>query len=336
MQLIENAYQYDADDVYVNLLGHIGVDALLKCEGFNFAGSIKIRTALSLIRGAEARGVLKRNSTVVESSSGNLGIALSIICASLGYHFICVVDPRCNSSTIKTMKALGAEVRVVSTPAARGGFLAARMNYVKEICDVGRGYVWLDQHNNSDNWRAHYELTGPSIVRDVPDADVVVIGAGTTGTLMGCVKYFSDVNFPARVLAVDSVGSVTFGGAEARRLIPGLGTGVKPGIFDRSLIQESVLVHELETIQMCKRLAISGYLFGGSTGTALAGALNWIEEDPDRKDLKFVILAPDFGANYVDTIYSDAWVEENFVDSQLEAACSLNRKVGFVAHDTND
>ena len=105
---------------------------------------------------------------------------------------------------------------------------------------------------------------------------MLFVGAGTTGTLMGCARYFREWHRPVRIVAVDSVGSVTFGGAPGRRMIPGLGTSVRPPLLDESFVDDVVRVEEADTIRACHRLARRGFLFGGSTGTVVSGAMGWL------------------------------------------------------------
>jgi N-(2-amino-2-carboxyethyl)-L-glutamate synthase len=138
---------------------------------------------------------------------------------------------------------------------------------------------------------------------------VLFVGAGTCGTLIGCANYFRDHDRSVRVVAVDAVGSVTFGAPPARRLIPGLGTSMRPPMLDESVVDEVVWVEEVDTVRACHRLARSGFLFGGSTGTVVSGATSWLDlYDPDGQ-LTAVTLAPDLGERYLDTLYQNHWIE---------------------------
>ena len=125
-----------------------GRSLFLKCEGFNFAGSIKLKAATEMVEAAERDGVLTPGSVLVESSSGNLGVALSMIAASKGYGFLCVTDSRCNLSTRRLMEAFGSQVHVITEPDPVGGFLGARINYVRALCASDDRYVWLNQYTN--------------------------------------------------------------------------------------------------------------------------------------------------------------------------------------------
>ena len=133
---------------------------------------------------------------------------------------------------------------------------------------------------------------------------------------MGSARYLREWPRPVHFVAVDSVGSVTFGSPAGRRMIPGLGTAVRPPQLDDSYVDEVVLVEEADTIRMCRRLAKHGFLFGGSTGTVVFAALNWLKQH-NANDLTAVAVAPDLGERYVDTIYNNEWVNDHFGNSLL-------------------
>jgi cysteine synthase A len=178
---------------------------------------------------------------------------------------------------------------------------------VRDLCGKS-GYIWLNQYSNPANAQAHYRTTGPEIAKMFPDVDVVFIGAGTTGTLMGSALYLREVRPEVTIVAIDAAGSVTFGGPAGRRMIPGLGTGVRPGLLDESRVDAVVLVPETDTIRACRRLARHGFLFGGSTGTVVSGAVSWLDENHPTGQLTTVAIAPDFGERYLDTVYNDEWL----------------------------
>ncbi|MFD7864532.1 2,3-diaminopropionate biosynthesis protein SbnA [Streptomyces sp. NPDC057682] len=319
MPIISAPQEFNEDDLYIDLRSVLGTSLFLKCEGFNFSGSIKLKPALAMVEAAERSGVLTPGSILVESSSGNLGVALSMIAASKGYRFLCVTDSRCNLSSRRLMEALGADVHIITEPDPEEGFLGARLDRVRALCAADPRHVWLNQYMNPDNWRAHYRWTAPPIARAFPGLDVLFVGAGTTGTLMGCARWFKERRPGVRVVAVDSVGSVTFGAPPGTRMIPGLGAGVRPAILDEAYIDEVVLVPEADTVRMCHRLAARGFLFGGSTGTVVAGASAWLEEhDAERLGTTAVTLSPDLGERYLDTVYQSNWVQDIYGNEALE------------------
>jgi N-(2-amino-2-carboxyethyl)-L-glutamate synthase len=314
--VVSTPYGYNEDQLYVNLHPVFGQRLFLKCEGFNFAGSIKLKAATEMVAAAERNGTLRPDSILVESSSGNLGVALSMIAASKGYRFLCVTDRRCNLTTRLMMEALGARVHVIDEPDPVSGFVGARIGYVRAACAADDRYVWLNQYSNPSNWVAHYHRTAPAIAQQFPKLDVLFVGAGTTGTLMGCARYFREWRRPVRVVAVDTVGSVTFGTAPGPRMIPGLGMSTTPPLLDKTYVDEVIHVEEVDTIRTCHRMARSGFLFGGSTGTVVSGATRWLSQH-DSGHLTAVAIGPDLGERYLDTIYQTNWLVDVYGEDVL-------------------
>ena len=328
MPVITRPYDYNVNDLYVDLSSLCSHQLYLKVEGLNFAGSIKLKAAARMIEAVERSGQLTRESTLVESSSGNLGIALSVIAASKGYRFICVTDSRCNGTTRQAMETLGTQVRVITEPDLDGGFLGARLDHVRRLCAQDSSYIWLNQYVNPNNWQAHYDNTAPAIAAEFPDLDVLFIGAGTTGTLMGCARYFHDAGRKVRIVAVDSIGSVTFGGPSSSRMIPGLGTSVRPQLLDMSYVDDVRHVAEADTVRCCHLLARKGFLFGGSTGTVVSGARQWLAEHAYGRQITTVAIAPDLGERYLDSIYQPNWVQDIYGDEVLASIDALDALAG--------
>ncbi|MEU6115244.1 2,3-diaminopropionate biosynthesis protein SbnA [Streptomyces sp. NPDC047117] len=318
MPVISAPGEFHVEDLYVDLRTTLDAPLYLKCEGFNFAGSIKLKAAASMIADAERRGALTADSVIVESSSGNLGVALSMIAADKGYRFLCVTDTRCNLVTRRLMEAMGTQVHIITEPDPETGFLGARLNHVRQLCASDDRHLWLNQHANPHNWMAHHRTTAPSIAAHFPELDVLFVGAGTTGTLMGCARYFKETERPVTVVAVDSVGSVTFGGPPGPRMIPGLGAGVRPPILDESYVDDVVHVPEAEAIRVAHRLATGGYLFGGSTGTVIAGAVGWLADHRPGEPVTAVAISPDLGERYLDTVYQSNWVGDLYGSHVLD------------------
>lgn len=319
MPVIRGPHQYVEDDVFLDLGPTFREGVYLKCEGLNFGGSIKLKVAAEMIDRAERAGVLNPESILVESSSGNLGVALSAVAANRGFGFVCVTDSRCNPTTTALMRALGATVHVVTEPHPTGGLVGARVALIQELLASDARYVWTNQYANPANWTAHYRRTAPAILRRFPDLDVLFVGAGTTGTLMGCARYLRDSGCGATVIAVDTHGSVSFGGPPGQRLIPGLGMGFPPPLLDRTYVDDVVFVDETETVRTCRALARRGFLMGGSTGTVLAGALRWLDDSP-RRVRTAVAISPDLGERYLHSVYDDEWVRAGYGPDALTDA----------------
>ncbi len=318
MPVISVPHAFNEEELYVDLQSVLEHPLFLKCEGFNFAGSIKLKAATEMVEAAEREGVLTPESVLLESSSGNLGEALSTLAASKCYRCQCVTDSRCNLATRRLMVALGSQVHIIAEPDPVGGFLAARLDYVRALCASDDRYVWLNQYINPGNWLAHYRTTAPAIARQFPRLDVLFVGTGTTGTLMGCARYFREWHRRVRVVAVDSVGSVAFGGPPGRRMISGLGTSVRPPLLDTSYVDDVVRVEEADTVRACHQLARHGFLFGGSTGTVVSGATSWLTRNGAR-GVTAVAIAPDLGERYLDTVYQSNWLADLYGEDVLAA-----------------
>jgi N-(2-amino-2-carboxyethyl)-L-glutamate synthase len=310
--IIESALELIFRDLFYRLTAFAGGhDVFLKLEGFNVTGSIKVKTAIGLVEDLERRGIAKPHKTIfVESSSGNLGLALSLVCAIKGYEFICVTDPIANRATIKGMELYGAKVIVAHERDAAGGFLGSRFKIIDHILQSEPNAVWLNQYANIANRNVHVEQTANEIAREFERVDWVFVGAGTTGTLAGVSERLRQ-QFPhIKVVAVEPVGSVTFGGAPGKRKIPGIGASVRPKLADLANPDKVVAINEETTIAACLTFVRDYHLLvGGSTGTVLA-AVQKLAPEFTRGDT-IVAISPDLGEKYLDTIYDAAWVEDN-------------------------
>ena len=187
-------------------------DVYVKLEGLNTAGSVKLKTAIALVDSLEELHGLQPGGWVIESSSGSLGIALSAVCARRGYKLTIVTDLNANARSIAHMRALGAEVEIVQSLDTAGGFLGTRLARVRELVEMPGGPLWTNQYENPANPEVHSRKTYKAIVEELGDPDYLFVGAGTTGTLMGVYRAVMKRGSCTKVCAIDSTGSVTFGG----------------------------------------------------------------------------------------------------------------------------
>jgi 2,3-diaminopropionate biosynthesis protein SbnA len=310
--ILDNAYEIITDDLYVRVDGVLPDSELfLKIEGLNLAGSIKIKTAVNLITDAENRGILRPGDRVIESSSGSLGIALALVCAGKGYPFTCVSDPNASTHSTALIRALGAEVVIIDERDANGGFLGSRLEYLRKRLEVEDDLVWLNQYTNPANPEVHARCTAASVLREFGYIDYLFVGAGTTGTLMGCAQYFKRFSPHTEIVAVDAVGSVTFGHAAGPRHIPGIGTSRKPELCDPDAVDHVVLIKETDAVRMCRWLARErGLVVGGSTGSVVSAVAQMAVAIPRGK--RVVAISPDLGERYLQTVYDDEWVTARF------------------------
>jgi cysteine synthase A len=308
--IVESPLELIFRDLFYRLRGFAGgLDVFLKLEGFNISGSIKVKTAIGLIEDLERRGLATPHETViVESSSGNLGIALSIVCSIKGYRFICVTDPNVNHANIRGMQAYGAEVIVVQDCDTSGGYLEARFKAIGNILDAEPNAVWLNQYDNIANKDVHAEQTAGEIAREFDQVDWVFVGAGTTGTLAGICERLRR-EFPRiKIVAVEPTGSVTFGGPAGKRNIPGIGTSSKPPLANLCDPDRVIAIKEARTVESCRSFVRDYHLLvGGSTGTVLAGVKHFASEF--RPGETIVAISPDLGEKYLDTVYNKEWVD---------------------------
>ena len=309
--IIESPLELVFRDLFYRLPAFAGShDVFLKLEGFNITGSIKVKTAIALVEDLEQRGVARPSETVlVESSSGNLGLALSLVCAIKGYKFICVTDPNANRAAIRGMKLYGANVIIVEDRDPAGGYLTSRLEKIDQILQSDPQAVWLNQYASIANKNVHAEQTANEIAREFDKVDWVFIGTGTTGTLAGISERLRQEFPKIKIVAVEPVGSVTFGGASGKRNIPGIGTSVRPKLADLAKPDRIVALSEEKTIEACLSFVRDYHLLvGGSSGTVLAAVQQLAPEF--RRGDTIVAISADLGEKYLDTIYDPAWVEK--------------------------
>jgi len=292
----------------------------IKLEGLNISGSIKLKTANSLINNLELNeGIVPSKNTIIESSSGNLGIALSIVCKAKGYKFICVTDPNTLPRAEQYMKLYGAKILKVTDRDQSGGYLATRINTIKELLKKDKNMVWTNQYASFYNIHAHYNTTAKETISEFPQLDYFFIGAGTTGTLGGCAKYCKENSPKTKIIAVDTIGSVTFGFKPSPRFIPGIGTSRRPEICSTDNVFDILLVDEKNAIFMCNYvLKKYGLFLGGSTASVLYAIKEYASKIP--YGAKVVGISADFGEKYIDTIYNTDWVKEKFGIETCERA----------------
>jgi cysteine synthase A len=294
------------------LPGSDRVRLFAKLEAANPGGSIKDRPALTIIEQAMAHGLLDRDTVVVESSSGNFGIGLAQACRYHGLPFICVVDPKTTEQNLAILTAYGAEVDMITErDPVTGEYLPVRLRRVQELCRLHARSFWPNQYANTWNAMAHHTTMGE--IADALDGrvDYLFCATSTCGTLRGCAEYVREHGLATVIVAVDAVGSVIFGGPGAKRLLPGHGAAIRPALCDEGLAQEVVHVSDLECVVGCRRLVQrEAILAGASSGAAVMAADRMLARL--REGANCVLIFPDRGERYLDTVFSDTWVEAHF------------------------
>lgn len=286
------------------------VTMLAKVEYLNPGGSVKDRIGLAMIEDAEGRGALKPGGTIVEATAGNTGVGLALAAACKGYRCIFVMPDKMSEDKINLLKAYGAEVVITPTsvpPDSPESYNGVADRLAREILGAFRP----NQFGNAKNPEAHYKSTGPEIWDDTEGKiDVFVAGMGTGGTISGTGKYLKERNPEVIVVGADPEGSILSGDSPRSYRVEGIGEDFIPSTFNRQVIDDMVRVSDAESFVMARRLAREeGLLVGGSSGTAVAGAVKYARRLEPGKVM--VVLLPDSGRNYLTKIFSDHWMQEN-------------------------
>ena len=276
-----------------------GADVVAKLEAFNPASSVKDRIARSIIDAAESSGALEPGGTIIEATSGNTGIALSMVGAARGYKVVIVMPSSMSVERRAIVRAFGAEL-VLTDP--KGGVSAA-VAEAERIRDERPGSIIASQFTNPANPAVHEATTGPEIWEATGgQVDVFVAGVGTGGTISGVAKYLKGKNPGVRVIAVQPAESpLLTGGAPAPHGIQGLMPNFVPGTYDAGAVDEGVSVESAKALEFARRAAAEeGLLVGISSGAALAGTAA-VAARPEFAGKRIVTLLPDTGERYLST-----------------------------------
>ncbi|CAN5839335.1 cysteine synthase [soil metagenome] len=269
-----------------------GYSLYLKLEGHNPTGSVKDRVAAYLIAAAERAGQLHPGSRVLEPTSGNTGIALAAICAPKGYKLTCVLPENTSQERRMLLSLYG--VDIVSSPAAEGSNGAVAL--AREMATDDPDLYMPFQYGNPANPRAHYETTGPEILRDLPDIGALVAGLGTGGTLTGVGRRFKEHDPAIKVFAAEpEYGDQVYG-------LRNIDEGFVPPVLDTSVLDGRIKVDSVKALQATRDLAAAEGIFAGvSTGAALAVALRVCDPRRLAEGSKVVVVSPDGGFKYLST-----------------------------------
>lgn len=279
-----------------------------KLELANPGGSAKDRPALNIVREAIRAGEIRRTTTVIESSSGNMAVSLAMICRYLGLRFISVVDPRTTGNHLKLIRCLQGEIELVECPdPATGDYLPARIERVRRLREEIGDCYWTNQYGNENNYKAHYDGTMPEMLEALPRIDYLFCGVSSCGTIRGCAERLRDEGRSTIVVAVDAKGSVIFGGAKGPRLFPGLGAAMVPSLARTDLIDRLVYVSERECVEGCRDLVRSEAITAGASSGGVVAAIRSLRTEIPPGSVVAAIL-PDRGDRYLDTVYDEEWV----------------------------
>jgi cysteine synthase B len=273
-----------------------------KMEDRNPTGSIKDRTALSMIEAAERDGLLKPGSTILEPTSGNTGISLAMAAKVRGYKLICVMPENTSPERRQLLEMWGAEI--ISSPAAGGSNEAVRV--AKEIAAKNPDYVFLYQYGNPANTEAHYKGTGPEIFKDLPTVTHFVAGLGTTGTLMGAGRYLREQNPDIAIIAAEPrYGELVYG-------LRNIDEGFVPELYDATVLTRRFSVGAQDSVKRVRELLeVEGIFAGISTGAILHAAIAMGQEAiRDGLDADIAFIVCDAGWKYLSTGIYGSDIEE--------------------------
>lgn len=273
-----------------------------KVEFFNPGGSVKDRIALAMIEDAEKKGILKQGGTIIEPTSGNTGVGLSLVGAVKGYKVILTMPDTMSIERRKLAAAYGTEI--VLTPGANG--MKGAIAKAEELRDSIPGAVILQQFNNPSNPAKHYATTGPELIADAREAgisiDAFVAGVGTGGTLSGTGKAIKEVFPNAKVIAVEPASSaVLSGNPSGPHKIQGIGAGFVPDNFDRNVVDEILPVQNEDAFETARALAKEEGLLVGISSGAAAYAASVVASRPEFAGKNVFVLLPDTGERYLST-----------------------------------
>ena len=296
-----------------------------KLEFMNPGGSIKDRIGWWLIDDAEKRGLLHPGGTIIEGTSGNTGVGLAMAAAIRGYKCIFVLPDKMSLEKIRNLRAFGAKVVVTPTAVApedpRSYYQVSR-RLAREVPNS----IYMNQYDNLANREAHYHITGPEILRQMPEIDVFVAGIGTGGTICGVGKYLKENKPSCKIVAVDPVGSIVYdyfktgviGSAPKTYKIEGIGEDFIPKNYDLSVIDDMIQVEDKESFVMTRDLLTKEGLYSGiSSGSAVVGAMKWIRNQKGDlyKNKNVLAILADSGNRYLSKAYNDDWMREaGFLD----------------------
>jgi cysteine synthase A len=298
-----------------------GLEVIAKLEFLNPGGSVKDRPARYIIEQGIQEGTIRPGTHLIESTSGNLGIALAMIAKVYGLTFTCVVDPKISPTNLRIIEQLGSRIEMVKEPDDQGGYLKNRIRRVRELMEQIPNSVWINQYANQRNWQSHYYGEGNEIIAALDTAiDCLVIGVSTSGTILGLTRRLRE-SFPhLQVIAVDAAGSVIFGSPPGPRELPGIGASRPPELLCRDEIDKVIWVTDGESAQGCRDLvAHEGIFAGGSSGSVVAAVRKLLPSLPSP--CRILTLFPDRGDRYLDSVYDDEWMrraqDRETVDSAL-------------------
>ena len=280
------------------------INIYAKLEGYNLSGSIKDRAARYVIEHLLKTGEINKNTTIIESSSGNFGIALASYLKYKRMKFICVTDPKITDVNYKILSCVCEKIIMATHTDDFGGYLLERIRIVKDYVATHDNSYWINQYANENMKAAYYYSIGEELVQELPKIDYIFIAVSSGGTISGISSRIKEDYPNAKVVAVDIEGSVIFGADPKKRNIPGIGSSMVPELLKDAIIDDVMIMNEEESIKACQKLSREElFLVGGSSGTVYAAIEKYFKKNKIVDDINVVAVFPDRGDRYIGMIY---------------------------------
>ena len=328
--------------VRINHLDTGPCELFIKLESQNPGGSIKDRIGLKMIEDAEAAGKISPGATLVEGTAGNTGLGLALVAAQKGYRLVLVIPDKMSREKISNLKAMGAEVVLTRSDVAKG-HPEYYQDLAKRLASEMDNAFFINQFSNPSNPAAHEETTGPEIWEQMDgDLDAIVLGVGSSGTVTGLSQYFARVAPDLELVLADPEGSIleeyinrgTLSTKSGSWMVEGIGEDFLPTISDFTRVSKAYRISDKESFQVGRELLTrEGILAGSSTGTLLAAALRYCQEQTEPK--RVLTFAADTGNRYLSKMFNDFWMrDQGFID--VESHGDLRDLIArpYISHDT--
>lgn len=328
--------------VRINHLDTGPCELYIKLESQNPGGSIKDRIGLTMIEEAEKAGKIKPGTTLVEGTAGNTGLGLALVAAQKGYRLILVIPDKMSREKISNLKAMGAEVVLTRSDVAKG-HPEYYQDLAKRLADEMEDAFFINQFGNPYNPKAHETVTGPEIWSQMnEDLDAIVLGVGSSGTVTGLSRYFSEAAPDVDLVLADPEGSIlaeyinegNLNDKSGSWLVEGIGEDFLPTISDFTRVKQAYAISDRESFMVGRELLMKeGILAGSSTGTLLAAALKYCQEQTEAK--KVLTFACDTGNRYLSKMYNDFWMrDQGFLEVEHHGDLRDLIARPFSSHDT--
>jgi cystathionine beta-synthase len=309
--------------VRINHLDTGPCELLVKLESQNPAASIKDRIGLKMIEDAEKAGLIRPGSTLVEGTAGNTGLGLALVAAQKGYNLMLVIPDKMSREKISNLQAMGAEVVLTRSDVAKG-HPEYYQDLARRLADEMDNAYFINQFGNPSNPKAHEEVTGPEILRQLEGKlDAIVLGVGSSGTVTGLSHYFAREAPEVELILADPEGSIlaeyinegTLSTKSASWMVEGIGEDFLPTISDFTRVNKAYAISDRESFLVGRDLLVrEGILAGSSTGTLMAAALKYCREQTEAK--RVLTFACDTGNRYLSKMFNDVWMrDQGFIDT---------------------